>query len=236
MIAALQALRHRRRLDARLGYLCVWFFVILIFYNLPQSKRGVYLLSLFPAITTIVALYLSDAISHRDEIARPLQWLARTFGAMFVATGAGAITALALLYWYPLSIRWALAQCGILLDQLPAALSASAYHRGLFSVVLPLSAVAIGIYLLRARPRVENIVFAITGGFVAIVLAVNLVVEPAVANTLTLKGFAASHDENRQWPTDRILGQPRLRLRLLQRPQHPVRHQARFAIQLRGFF
>ena len=59
-------------------------------------------------------------------------------------------------------------------------------------MVLPLSAVAIGIYLLRVRPRAENIVFAITGGFVAIVLAVNLVVEPAVANTLMLKGFAAS--------------------------------------------
>jgi 4-amino-4-deoxy-L-arabinose transferase-like glycosyltransferase len=192
MIAGLQALRRSRHLDPRLGYLCVWFLVTLIFYNLPQSKRGVYLLSLFPAMTTIVALYLSDAISHRGEIARPLKWLARTYGALFVATGAGAIAALALLYWYPVSIRWVLAQCGILLEQLPAALSASAYHRGLFSVVLPLSAVAVGIYLLHALPRVENIVFAITGGFVAIVLAVNLVVEPAVANTLTLKGFAAT--------------------------------------------
>jgi hypothetical protein len=192
MIAALQALRRPRRLDPRLGYLFVWFLVILIFYNLPQSKRGVYLLSLFPAITTIIALYLSDAISHRDEIARPLRWLARAFGSLFIATGAGAIAGLALLYWYPLSIRWVLAQCGILLDQLPAALSASAYHRELFSILLPLSTVAIGIYLLRARPRVENIVFAIAGGFVAIVLAINLVVEPAVANTLTLKGFAAA--------------------------------------------
>jgi len=192
LIAGLQALRHHRRLDSRLGYLCVWFLVILMFYNLPQSKRGVYLLSLFPAMTTIVSLYLSDAISHRDEIARPLRCLARTYGALFVATGAGAITTLALLHWYPLSIRWVLAQCGILPDRLPAALSASAYDRGLFSEVLPLSAVAIGIYLLRARPRVENIMFAITGGFAAIVLAVNLVVEPAVANTLTLKGFAAS--------------------------------------------
>jgi hypothetical protein len=38
----------------------------------------------------------------------------------------------------------------------------------------------------------ENIFSAITGGFVTIVLAVNLVVEPAIANTLTLKGFAAA--------------------------------------------
>jgi len=139
-----------------------------------------------------VALYLSDAISHRDEIARPLRWLARATGVLFVVTGAGAIAGLVLLYFSPPAIRWVLAQCGILLDQLPAALRASAYQRGLFSVVLPLAAIAIGIYLLRAWPRVENIFFAIAGGFVAIVLAVNLVVEPAVANTLTLKGFATA--------------------------------------------
>src|SRR5260370_29839082 len=38
----------------------------------------------------------------------------------------------------------------------------------------------------------ENIFSAIPGGFVTIVLAVNLVVEPAIANSLTLKGFAAA--------------------------------------------
>jgi 4-amino-4-deoxy-L-arabinose transferase-like glycosyltransferase len=192
LIAALQALRHPRRLDSRLGYLLVWFLVILVFYNFPQSKRGVYLLSLFPAMTTITALYLSDAISHRNEIARPLRWLARAMGVFFIAAGAGTIVGLALLYFSPPSIQWVLAQCGILLDQLPAALHASVQERGVVSVVLPLAATAIGIYLLRARPRAENVFFAITGGFVATVLAVNLVVEPAVANTLTLKGFAAA--------------------------------------------
>ena len=192
VIAALQALRRPRRLDPRLGYLCLWFLIILIFYNIPQSKRGVYLLSLFPALTTIVALYLSDAISHREEIAWPLRWFARFAGALFVAAGAGAIAALALLYFAPLSIRWVLAECGILLDQLPAALGASANQHGLVTVILPLTAIAIGIFLLRAQPRVENVFFAVACGFVAIVLAVNLVVEPAVANTLTLKGFAAA--------------------------------------------
>jgi 4-amino-4-deoxy-L-arabinose transferase-like glycosyltransferase len=191
-IAALQALRNRRRLDARLGYLLTWFLTVLIFYNLPQSKRGVYLLALYPALTTIVALFLSDAISHREAIARPLRWLARATGGFFVAAGAGAIAGLALLFSAPSAIRWMLAQCGIVLDQLPAALRTSAHERGLLSIILPLAAASAGIYLLRVRPRVENIFFASAAGFVAIVLAVNLVVEPAVANTLTLKGFATS--------------------------------------------
>jgi 4-amino-4-deoxy-L-arabinose transferase-like glycosyltransferase len=192
LIAGLQALRRPRRLDPRLGYLCVWFLVVLVFYNLPQSKRGVYLLALFPAMTTIVALYLSDAISHREVIARTLRWVARATGVFFVAIGAAAIASLALLYPAPSAISRVLVQCGILLDQLPAALRSSANQHDLFVLILPISVVAIGIYLLRARPRMENIFFAITGGFVLIVLAVNLVVEPAIANTLTLKGFAAA--------------------------------------------
>ncbi len=192
ILAALQALRHRRRLDRRLGYLFTWFLTVLIFYNLPQSKRGAYLLALYPALTTIVALFLSDAISHREAIARPLRWLARGYGVFFVAAGAGAITGLGLLYNMPSAIQWMLAQCGILLDQLPAALRTGAHENAVLTIVLPLAAAAAGIYLLRVRPRVENIFFAIAAGFVAIVVAVNLVVEPAVANTLTLKGFAVA--------------------------------------------
>jgi 4-amino-4-deoxy-L-arabinose transferase-like glycosyltransferase len=192
IVAALQALRLRRRLDPRLSYLLTWFFTVLIFYNLPQSKRGAYLLALYPALTTIVALFLSDAISHREAIARPLRWFARGYAVLFVAAGTGGIAGLALLYIAPAAIQSVLAQCGIMLDQLPAALRASAHERGLVSIVLPLAAAAAGIYLLRVRPRVENAFFSIAAGFITIVLAVNLVVEPAVANTLTLKGFAAA--------------------------------------------
>ena len=192
IIAAEQALRHRRRIDPRLGYLLTWFLAVLIFYNLPQSKRGAYLLALYPALTTIIALLLSDAISHPEAIARPLRWLARGYGVFFVAAGIGAIIGLVLLYNQPSAIQWLLAQCGILLDRLPAALRTSAHQRGLLAIILPLASAAGGIYLLRMRPRIENVFFAIAAGFVAIVLAVNLVVEPAVANTLTLKGFATA--------------------------------------------
>ncbi len=190
IVAAIQALRNPRRLDPRLGYLVAWFLSVLIFYNLPRSKRGVYLLALYPALTTMVALFLSDAISHRESIARPLRWLARGAGAFFVIAGAAAMIGMALLYAAPSAIRWTLAQCGILLDHLPAALRASMHQRGVLSIILPLAAASAGIYLLRTRARIENVFFAIAGGFVAIVLAINLVVEPAIANTLTLKGFA----------------------------------------------
>jgi 4-amino-4-deoxy-L-arabinose transferase-like glycosyltransferase len=192
LIAAIQAMRYPRRIDPRLGYLITWFLVVLIFYNLPQSKRGVYLLALYPALATMVALYLSDAISHREGIARPLRWFARGFGVFFAAAGMGAFIGLALLFDAPSAILWILMQCGILLGQLPAALRDMAHQRNLISGILPWIALATGIYLLRARPRIENVFCAMAVAFLAIVLAVNLVVEPAVANTLTLKGFAAA--------------------------------------------
>jgi len=190
ILAAIQALRHRRRVDPRLGYLLIWFLTVLIFYNLPQSKRGAYLLALYPALTTIVALLIGDAIAHQKAILRPLRWLARGAGAFFAAAGAGGLIGLAMLYIAPSAIQWILAQCGIVLAQLPEALRALAHQHSLLSIVLPLAAATAGIYLFRVRPRIENVFFAITAGFVSIVLAVNLVVEPAVANTLTLKGFA----------------------------------------------
>ena len=192
LLAIVQAVRHPRRLDSRLGYLLVWFLVVLIFYNLPQSKRGVYLLALYPALATILALYLSDAITHRAMIARPLRAFTRGFGVFFIASGALAVLGLALLFAAPSAIGYLLTTCGIMLDQLPAALRTSAHQHGIVSLVLPLIAIATGVYMLRARPRIETIFSALTVGFVAIVLAVNLVVEPAVANTLTLKGFAAT--------------------------------------------
>ena len=190
LVTAIQAVRCPRRIDPRLGYLLVWFVTVLVFYNLPQSKRGVYLLALYPSLTTIVALFVSDAITHRDAIIRPLRWLARAAGAFFVVAGVGALIGLAILHAAPSAILWTLAQCGILLDRLPAALRASAHVHNLLSILLPMAAAAAGIYLLRAGPRIENIFFAIAAGFVAVVLAINLVVEPAVADTLTLKGFA----------------------------------------------
>jgi 4-amino-4-deoxy-L-arabinose transferase-like glycosyltransferase len=153
-IAALwQAVRRPRRIDARLGYLLVWFGVVLIFYNLPQSKRGVYLLSLYPALATIVALYVSDAITDASAIASPTRWLTRGAAWFFIATGVSAIAGLALLYLTPGVILAVLAPFGILLEALPEALRATAHQWGIVTIAIPIAVVAIGIWLLRiARP------------------------------------------------------------------------------------
>ena len=53
---------------------------MLIFYNLPQSKRGVYLLCMYPAFATIVAIYLSQSIVRPAPALRYVHWIARLSG------------------------------------------------------------------------------------------------------------------------------------------------------------
>jgi 4-amino-4-deoxy-L-arabinose transferase-like glycosyltransferase len=190
LAAAIQWVRMPRRLDPRLSYLVVWFLTVLIFYNLPQSKRGVYLLALYPALTTIVALFISDAITHRDTIERWVHAISRAAGAIFLIVGAGGLLGLAALYIHPVSIRWVLALFGILVDVIPA-LKAAARDYLPLAIAIPIIIAAIGAYLTWSRPKAEKMVFAIAGGFACLVLAVNLIVEPATARTLSLKTFAA---------------------------------------------
>jgi 4-amino-4-deoxy-L-arabinose transferase-like glycosyltransferase len=190
LAAAIQWVRIPRRLDPRLSYLVVWFLTVLIFYNLPQSKRGVYLLALYPALTTIVALFISDAITHRDTIERWVRAISRAAGAIFLIAGAAGLVGLAALYIQPVSIRWVLSLFGILADVIPA-LKATARDYLLLAIAIPMFIAAIGAWLMWSRPKAEKMVFAIAGGFACLVLAVNLIVEPATADTLSLKTFAA---------------------------------------------
>jgi 4-amino-4-deoxy-L-arabinose transferase-like glycosyltransferase len=76
LIVFVRAVRHPRRIDPRLSYLMVWFVVVLLFYNLPQSKRGVYLLALYPALAALLAFYLETAartpnVSDGRRVLRP---------------------------------------------------------------------------------------------------------------------------------------------------------------------
>jgi hypothetical protein len=138
----------------------------------------------------MVALFISDAITRRDTIERWVHAISRAAGAIFVIAGAAGLIGLAALYIHPVSIRWVLSLFGILDDVIPA-LKATAHDYLLFAIAIPFFIAAIGAYLTWSRPKAEKMVFAIASGFVCLVLAVNLIVEPATARTLSLKAFAA---------------------------------------------
>src|SRR6202043_3398988 len=90
----------------------------------------------------------------------------------------------------PTSIRWILSLFGILATELPAALKSAIDDDWILSLLVPAATAAIGVYLLCSRPLVEKMLAGIAAGCVCITLAVNLVVEPAIAETLSLKDFA----------------------------------------------
>ncbi|MGA2409853.1 MAG: glycosyltransferase family 39 protein [Candidatus Binataceae bacterium] len=192
LIALVQAIWRPRRLDPRLGYLLVWFLTVLIFYNLPQSKRGVYLLALYPALAAMVALYLGDAITHRAITARTTLVVARIMGVSFVIIGAAGLAGLAILYLAPMALNDILVPCKIIVPQLPIALRDTALQHLFLAIALPIAIAAGGFFLLRSRPRADKIVFTITGGVVAMALIINLITQPSLARCLTVKGFAAN--------------------------------------------
>jgi 4-amino-4-deoxy-L-arabinose transferase-like glycosyltransferase len=191
ILAAIHYLRRPRPLDARFGYLLVWFFAVLIFYNLPQSKRGIYLLALYPALSALVAIMSCAWLDTPAVGARGLRLLSRLTGVCFALTGAAALLALMLLGLLPAPIRWILEAFELRAAGLVPQLRLAAYDHLIASIALPLATFAIGARLLRSPPRVDRLVIATTAAMVVVALAVNIVVGVAIANTLALKDFAA---------------------------------------------
>jgi hypothetical protein len=69
-------------------------------------------------------------------------------------------------------------------------LSDTIHDQWFVSIAMPFELIAIGFFLLRSNPRIERLVVAVTAAMLFITVAVNVVVVPAIAGTLSLKGFA----------------------------------------------
>jgi len=193
-VAALAALRYWKqpyKVGAPFSYMLIWFLVILVFYNLPHSKRGVYLLALYPALSTMVAVVLSEACELPSRaFERWVKVIARTAGAFFIVSGISAFIGCAMLFDSPATLRWMLAKFDILVSGLPMVLRFAASEHWLATVLIPLTTILVGAWMLGSRPSIERIVVGIAAGTVAITLAVNLVIQPAIADALSTKGFA----------------------------------------------
>ncbi len=101
LIVFVQAARRPRDMDPRLSYLMVWFVVVLLFYNLPQSKRGVYLLALYPALATLLAIYVEAAARVLDVSGNWIRWLSQMAAVFFVIAGLDALFGLGMLAFAP---------------------------------------------------------------------------------------------------------------------------------------
>ncbi|MGH7879195.1 MAG: hypothetical protein ACREQD_06820, partial [Candidatus Binataceae bacterium] len=194
-VSELRSDKVPRSISPRLGYLLVWTLTVLIFYNLPQSKRGVYLLGLYPGLSAIIAIFLCDAIAGGDPAPRLTRFLSRGFGVLLAAAGLAAAVAVLMLFFWPRFIGSTFPRFGILVPALTSQLAAQAHRWSFLTLALPIVIAAAGVHLLRTRPTVERLIAAVLVGQVGLVLAISLVVEPAIAKTLALKNFAADARE-----------------------------------------
>ncbi|MGC1398895.1 ArnT family glycosyltransferase, partial [Candidatus Binatus sp.] len=188
-IVGLQAARAPVAVDSRLKYIVVWFTAVLIFYNLPQSKRGVYLLCLYPAFATLVAIYIRQSIMRPAPARAVANWIARLSGFAMLLLGSAALVALAMLVAWPLEFADLLQAAGIRALAFPRVLISTIGDHWVLALAMPLAVVVLGVRLLVTRPLLERTVLAIAAAMVFITVAVNVVVVPAIANTLALKDF-----------------------------------------------
>ena len=188
-IVGVQAARAPLVVDPRLKYIFVWFAAVLIFYNLPQSKRGVYLLCMYPAFATLVAIYVRQSVVRPEPARMLVYWIARLSGFAMLLLGSAALVALAMLVVSPRQVADLLHAAGISAVDFPRILISTVGAHWIFALAMPLAVVVLGVRLIVTRPLLERTVLALAAAMVFVTVAVNVVVVPAIANTLSLKDF-----------------------------------------------
>ena len=188
---AIRFARARSPLGPRLRYLLVWFLTVLIFYNLAQSKRGVYLLALYPALTSIVAVSLGDAFSADRSSPRWVAAFASLAGLTLAAAGGAAIAAPLMLKTNPAACAALLARFKIAAAGFMPALGRAIGARWIAAIVLAAAITGLGVFLIVARPVIEATAGLIAAGVACITLLANLFVQPAIADAIGLKAFTA---------------------------------------------
>lgn len=188
----LQFIRRRLFANPRVGYLLVWFVTVLLFYNVVQSKRGVYLLALYPAAAALTGLGLSDTLIYAGASRRWVAILQKGGGLFVLAAGvAGAAGAFALRSLGLQELEGLLARAGLnapaLAGELDSALSGVRPLGALASVAL----VAAGFWMLCGRALSARLFAGLLAATSVVILVSHFVIVPALANTLTLRGFTA---------------------------------------------
>ncbi len=187
--AAARLARIERLRNPRLLYLVIWFAVVMLFYSFAFSKRGVYLLALYPALAAITGVYLAEEMAA----AKPPRWLrplSLGMGAFFALAGIGGLAAALIIRIWPSLAHWPLRLFGVTAPAFILWLSAAIAAQRLLVVVLAGSMIAIGYVLTRHEAGIAQFAAGTAIGIACLSMVANLYVLPATGNTLGLKDFA----------------------------------------------
>lgn len=162
----IDSLRHTWKRSSFLRFCLVWAGVVLIFFSIPSSKRSVYLLPAFPAVAVLIAHLLSHLNRRTAQ-----QIYLLSVGLLF-----GALSGVAVVLFVPLA---SLQKLGI--------------HGSQFSGICMVALLgALIVYYISTRKRgyehaLPSFGFAVWG----VLLSSQTFFEPAVANQLSYRSFAA---------------------------------------------
>ena len=187
-----RAIRAPLNVGSRFNYLLIWFATVLIFYSFAHSKRGVYLFSLYPALATMMALYIVDAIDKPQPSARLMAFLSSLYGLAFAIAGGAALLAIAMLWAWPSGIASIFEVFKVSYRGFTDALRTAALKEWPLSILVPVAMLALGAYLLRSAKSTQKMSLGVAAGMGLLAIAANAVVVPAVADSLSLKAFSAN--------------------------------------------
>jgi 4-amino-4-deoxy-L-arabinose transferase-like glycosyltransferase len=178
--------------DSRLRFLIVWCVTVLVFYSFPSSKRGAYLLALYPAL----ALLSGIAMAKRENGAesRLTVIVSKIAGVSLAVAAAIGFAALAELLMAPGRLAEVMRLVGWTVAGLIPALREHAVGHEAIALAVLIVAAATGMWLSVIRASGAQLVGGIALAVAALVVGVNMIVAPALADTLTLRGFANELD------------------------------------------
>jgi len=181
-------LRRSGAVAARIRYLAAWCIVVFAVYEAAQSKRGVYLLGMYPALAALCGIAMADAA--RTEPARPwIALMARTAGLVILAVAAAGAIAMFMLARNPSPLAALMVRFGwTTADLMPALMREAAGYR-VAAAALLIGAAAAGVALVYRRPRADRMVIAVAAGVACFVVIANLIVVPALASVTSLRDF-----------------------------------------------
>ncbi|MBI3786500.1 MAG: glycosyltransferase family 39 protein [Deltaproteobacteria bacterium] len=177
------------RNDWRL-YMLIWIAVVFSFFEVAASKRGVYLLSLYPAVALLLGWWLDEqrrAIVSQRWLAGSLAIIAWTATAVLLVTAV--IVALECLGISPLALLQSRlkpkAAAGLELGR--TVIRACGYR---LTVLLTFAAIGLALSAQAARgSRWSNVFVALWSTTALALLTTRIVVMPAAAHELTLRDF-----------------------------------------------
>ena len=191
--AALWRDRHTlSRQDPRV-FLIVWILIVFGFYAVASSKRGVYLLALYPAAALLLGWWIDQACV---AVARP-RWLSHVVAP--IAWCVGAICALLALVaaaehaGSPLIVAGARVAMGQVRPEVQHVATIVAGHAGFLLSLFSIAAVAAVVTALAARVQRGGLVFAaLLLCMTPVIVAVRQAILPAVARATTRRTFVDS--------------------------------------------